>query len=694
MVYHTASSSYSVYLSEEEQFEPIPYVQNCSVEEPIEEFELRKGNKPTLFPLLVRVFHTLDIWVTRRVTFSLAVDKYGFPHSISSFGIMVHMFSSAGMHNQVYCLLMEIVLYYERVGYDTFALFPTLLELSNGVERSLAVFDVLMKVYASSLMLENAVDVFVQVKGIGLQPGLLSCNFMLKCLVQGNKAEYITSVFDVMKNSGPQPDEYTYTIVLNFYCRQAVGQACEYIGKATELIEEMMRCGVSPTVVTYGTYLHGLCRNGMVDSALNLLSELRQRNQHLSSTCYNAVIRGLCRKGEVNEAARLMEEMKSSGVSPDVHSYSILIDGFCKMGNVLRGLDLLEEMKTSGLRPSLVSYTPLLDGLCKSGLAEFAVNLFKEIGAFGYRHDKTSYSILIECYCKLGDLDAACKVMNEMLGNNLFPDVYRYTNVLHGYCKVGRLDEALGLFKQGLKGGMRPNVVTCTVIVDGFCKKGRVEEAILFMDEMQDQGIIPDLFTYNAIINGLCKELKSNSAQEIYQLILERTSKLCKRMLKDGKTPNVVTYTILISAFCCGGRMYEALKVFKEMIVKGIVPDKIAFTAIIAGYCRIGDTKTALDFYREMEKRGITPDIFTYTCLVHGYCKSKQMDEARNLFDRIIKSDTPNVVTYTALMAGYHRTGDLEIALQLYNKMEEKGIQPDDITCLVLGLGTVQDDDR
>ncbi|KAJ4980063.1 hypothetical protein NE237_010843 [Protea cynaroides] len=71
------------------------------------------GGKRTLFPRVV---------------------KYGFPLSISAFCIMVHIFSSAGMHKEVHALLREVVCYCKEVNWNTFDLCPTLLELA-GAER-------------------------------------------------------------------------------------------------------------------------------------------------------------------------------------------------------------------------------------------------------------------------------------------------------------------------------------------------------------------------------------------------------------------------------------------------------------------------------------------------------------------------------------------------------------------------------
>ncbi|XP_028072453.1 pentatricopeptide repeat-containing protein At5g16640, mitochondrial-like [Camellia sinensis] len=138
--------------------------------------------------------------------------------------------------------------------------------------------------HSTNSMLENAVDVFLQAKNIGLN--------------QSKRVEYLVSLFEEIKKSGPLPNVRSYTIMMNFYCK---GHYAVDIGQAAGILEEM-ESGESPTVVTYSTYIHGLRRIGFVEFALNLIRKLRQKYQPVNSYCYNAVIDGFCKRGEEDES--------------------------------------------------------------------------------------------------------------------------------------------------------------------------------------------------------------------------------------------------------------------------------------------------------------------------------------------------------------------------------------------------------
>ncbi|MED6185614.1 hypothetical protein PIB30_058838 [Stylosanthes scabra] len=291
---------------------------------------------------------------------------------------------------EVFALLRDIVEYCNESEYDTFELFSALVDSPHHVERSAVVFDVLMKVFASNSMLENALNVFVNAKHVGLETDIKSCNFLLKCLVEANRLDFVRPFFEELKDFGPSPNIYTYKIMMNFYCRGGPGWDVN-IRRAMEILGKIFSSGQRPTVVTYSSYIHGLCKAGSLDVALKLIRNLSSRNKPLNSHCFNAIILGFCIRGAVHEAFEVLEGMNSSGVVPDAYSYIILIDAFCKKGDVEKSIYLMKEMERFQIKPSVVTYTSLIHGLCKHGLMQCAVDTFNNIGASGCEYDQTVY---------------------------------------------------------------------------------------------------------------------------------------------------------------------------------------------------------------------------------------------------------------------------------------------------------------
>ncbi|KAK0589629.1 hypothetical protein LWI29_016541 [Acer saccharum] len=390
----------------------------------------RSKKESKLYPLIVKVYKSLSWEVAREMRFFNAVNRYGYPHSIYAFRIIAHIFALAAMEMEVYALLTDIVNYNREAKMDMYELFPSLLDSHEHAWRSAIVCSELMKVFVFDAMLENAMDVFVQSKKFGLKPNIKSCNFLLELLVGANRLNSVRCFFEELKNSGPSPDVYTYNIMLNFYFKGHLGRDVDIL-QATDLFEDMERYGVRPTVVTYGTCIHGLCRVGCVESALKFIRSLIHKNQPVNTYCYNAVIRGFCQKGEMHEALNVVEEMKNHGISANDYTSSILIDRFCKKGDIENGLRMIEEMELCNIKPSLVCYNSLLHCLCKSGQMDSALNLFRDLGASGYEYDMIAYSILINGYCMQGHLENALELINEMKEqkDGIKPSIVTYVRI-------------------------------------------------------------------------------------------------------------------------------------------------------------------------------------------------------------------------------------------------------------------------
>ncbi|CAL5436429.1 unnamed protein product [Camellia sinensis] len=436
-----------------------------------------------------------------------------------------------------------------------------------------------------------------------LRPQRIGISLKLELfLIHGSKrVEYLVSLFEEIKKSGPLPNVRSYTIMMNFYCK---GHYAVDIGQAAGILEEM-ESGESPTVVTYSTYIHGLRRIGFVEFALNLIRKLRQKYQPVNSYCYNAVIDGFCKRGEEDESLRVMEEMKSCGISPDVYSYSILIFGFCKNGNVEKGLSLMEKMESSYLKPSLVSYASLLKGFCNSGLMETSLDMLYKLRASGYKCDQTAYDKLINGFSMQGDLDTAQNLFEEMASNNLVPNASNFENMIYGFCKIGSLDKALELFNIMLEGG-------------------HLYEVLQLINGMRDQGILPNRCIYNAVISRLCKEKKPEKAWELIPV-----------MLKSNLLPEAVIYSTIIdgfATFCKIGDMKKAWGLFSEMLQTGHLPSVVTYTCLIDGFCKANWMDIAHLLADELRRKKVSPDVFSYNVLIAGYRRLGNLDRAHELF--------------------------------------------------------------
>jgi len=95
-------------------------------------------------------------------------------------------------------------------------------------------------------------------------------------------------------------------------------------------------------------------------------------------------------------------------------------------------------------------------------------------------------------------------------------------------------------------------------------------------------------------------------------------------------TPNVISYSALMTACCSGGRPDKAHEVFQEMISHGIQPDQISYGTLIAGTLpALGSLETLL----------ISPENDPNASVLGGGGPDRAHEESREISSYAIKRD-------------------------------------------------------
>uniref|UniRef100_A0A0V0IVU4 Putative pentatricopeptide repeat-containing protein, mitochondrial-like n=1 Tax=Solanum chacoense TaxID=4108 RepID=A0A0V0IVU4_SOLCH len=223
-------------------------------------------------------------------------------------------------------------------------------------------------------------------------------NLFLRIYTKNANVELCLLVFEKMLRNEMLPDVKNCNRILrNLRDRNLVA-------KAREVYKMMGEFGIMSTIITYNTMLDLFCREGEVEQALDLLSEMERRECYPNDVTYNILINGLSKKGEFNHARGLIGEMLNKGLEVSAHTYNPLIYGYCVKGMVVEALSLGEEMEVRGASPTVSTYNTFIYALCRQGQASEARYWF-----------------------------------SVMLKKNLVPDIMSYNTLIYGYCQWGIL---------------------------------------------------------------------------------------------------------------------------------------------------------------------------------------------------------------------------------------------------------------
>ncbi|GMN36709.1 hypothetical protein TIFTF001_006231 [Ficus carica] len=180
--------------------------------------------------------------------------------------------------------------------------------------------------------------------------------------------------------------------------------------------------------------------------------------------------------------------------------------------------------------------------------------------------------------------------------------------------------------------------------------------------------------------------------------------------LKCGYDSDVYVGSSLVDMYARYGHMVDAWSIFDGLVTK----NEVSWNALIAGHARKGETENALRLFCKMQREDFKATHFTYSSLctacastgsleqgkwVHAhviksggrlvafvgntlldmYAKSGSIEDAKKVFDRLVKRD---VVSWNSMLTGYAQHGLGKKTVQHFQEMMTSGVEPNDITFL------------
>lgn len=161
-----------------------------------------------------------------------------------------------------------------------------------------------------------------------------------------------------------------------------------------------------------------------------------------------------------------------------------------------------------------------------------------------------------------------------------------------------------------------------------------------------------------------------------------------KHVFHKVAKPTVHTWNAIISAHIKLGRAQGAFLLYKEMQQQGVKPDKVSYLFILKTCGNTGAIEQGRRTHDRIVRTGLDSDVAVANTLVDMYAKSRILEDARKVFDKLPNCD---VVSCSAMITGYTQHGQGLPALEIFEKMQQKCIWPDNIvlSCIMKACGTV-----
>ncbi|OMO60537.1 hypothetical protein CCACVL1_24049 [Corchorus capsularis] len=341
-------------------------------------------------------------------------------------------------------------------------------------------------------------------------------------------------------------------------------------------------------------------------------------------------------------------------------------------------VDKLLENANIEVSPSLVA--EVLKRLSNAGVIAMSFFTWAEKQK-GFKYSTESYNALIEALGKIKQFRLIWNLVNDMKNRKLLSKD-TFALISRRYARARKVEEAIRAFERMEEFGFKLETPDFNRLIDTL-RWGK-EQNLLRLDEiyreMTDEGFQPDVVTYGILIHAYCKAKKYDRAIELFH---EMEAKNCK--------PSPHVFCTLINGLGSEKRLSQALEFFERSKNCGFAPEAPTYNALVGAYCcsmRIDDAFRVID---EMRKSSVGPNSRTYDIILHHLIKARRTNEAYLVFQKMTsepgceptvwaqmkaKGVLPGMHMFSDLINSLCHANELDDACKYFQEMLDAGIRP------------------
>ena len=369
-----------------------------------------------------------------------------------------------------------------------------------------------------------------------------------------------------------------------------------------------------------------------------------------------------------------------------------LTDGYLKCGCVVDARKLFDELPDR----YIVTWNSLISNYIGRAKCKEAVLLYTRMVSEGVLPDEFTFSSVFKAFSELGLVKGGREAhgMSVVLGLGVL-NVFVGSALVDMYAKFGKMKEAQLVADRVLS----KDVVLFTALIVGYTQHGDGGKALKVFGDMSNQGINANEYTFASILIT-CGNVEDLSVGKLvhglivksgFELVVPSQTSLLTMYSRCGLIddslkvfnnflhPNQVTWTSLIVALVQNGKEEVALSKFKKMIQSSMLPNSFTLSSVLQACSSLAMLEGGKQIHAMVMKFGLDRDRYAGAALVDFYGKCGSTELARSVFDALNEFD---VVSVNTMIYSYAQNGFGREAIKLFNKMEDLGLEPNDVTVL------------
>ncbi|KAJ7534720.1 hypothetical protein O6H91_12G000500 [Diphasiastrum complanatum] len=448
-----------------------------------------------------------------------------------------------------------------------------------------------------------------------------------------------------------------------------------------------------PASFCNGEKVSKLCQEGRLKEALHMVKLMVQQTTKAPIRDYVCLVKGCARRKALAEGKQVHALIIHSKLDSNIFLANNLIDMYSKCGSVSDAHKVFSAMP----QRNVFSWTAIISGYADSGQGVEAINLFQQMQETGIPPDKVAFVVVLKVCARITALEQGKQLHSDIIKSSFESDLIVANTLVDMYAKCGCTEDARELFNNMKE----RDVVSWNVMIAGYAQNGLGKEALALYEQMQREGVQPSRVTFVVLLKACASIAALEQGKQLHSDIIKRGFGLdvivrstlvdmyakcgcledARELFNNMSERNVVLWTLMIAGYAQNGLCKEALALYEQMQQEAVLPNNVTFAVLLKACASIAALEQGKQLHLHIIKRGFESDVIVRSTLVDMYAKCGCTKYARELFNNMSERD---VVSWNVMIAGYAQNGLVKEALALHEQMKQEGVQPDDVTFVVL----------
>ncbi|MCO5584695.1 hypothetical protein L7F22_038627 [Adiantum nelumboides] len=281
--------------------------------------------------------------------------------------------------------------------------------------------------------------------------------------------------------------------------------------------------------------------------------------------------------------------------------------------------------------------------------------LIKEMGLYS---DVVMANCILNMYGKCHSVQDSRDIFDQIVNGN----EVSWTSMIAVYAKNGLSRDAFDVFQRmQLAPSLCPNEVTFISVLIACNEASFISECNLIFTLIIFYEYECDVSVSNALVTAYTKCKSIKDAHEVF----------AKMVVK-----NVVSWTTMIRAFSelDDGK---ALEMYRRMLVEGVEANKVTHVILLSMCSNFHSLDEAKRFHVVINETGDILDVVLGSALVVTYGQCGTAKDAFRVFSLLQQR---NLITWNGMISVFTHSGLKVQAFQHFEKMQQKGIEPDSVS--------------